>query len=137
MDLNKLFSLFNKNPEEGLEENLISYKNTPKFKLEMFSRIVLEGIHFKKQIVSFFTNSDVGLEEGDVTEVGDFMMFTRAWFWIQQFELDNPEWVEALNNCKVDNFRKALKICIKYFESSEEFEKCSFLVNIRSLIKET
>lgn len=135
MDLNKLFSLFNKDPEEELRENLITYKNTPKFKLEMFSRIILEGVHFKTKIVSFFTNSNAGLEGEELAKVGDFMMFTRAWFWISQFELDNPEWSEALNSCNIKNFQESLKICIQYFEDREEFEKCSFLVSIRSLIK--
>lgn len=137
MDLNKLFSLFNKDPEEELRENLITYKNTPKFKLEMFSRIVLEGIDFKTKIISFFSNSNTGLESEDLAEVGDFMMFNRAWFWVGQFELDNPEWSEALNSLNIRDFQEALRICIKYFEDGEEFEKCSFLVNIRSLIKES
>jgi len=135
MDLNKIFSMFSNNPEEELRENLVTYKNSPKFKLEMFTKLILNGVHFKDRMIEFFSNSNVGLERRELSDVGDFMMFTRAWFWIQQFKLDDPEWVEDLNNHSTVEFEKALKICIQYFEDEEEFEKCSFLVNVRSLIK--
>jgi|TARA_R110000787_G_scaffold30225_1_gene81278 hypothetical protein len=135
MDLDKLFSLFYKNPEEDIKENLESYKSSHKFKLEMFSRLVLEGVNFRSMIISFFIDSDIEMDKDELSEVGDFMMYNRSWFWIQQFELDDPEWCEALNNCKVDSMFSALDLCISYFESNEEYEKCSFLASIKHLIE--
>ena len=135
MDLNHLFQLFTNIPEEGIMENVESYKNTPKFKLGMFIKLVINGSHFKNKIISFFSKSDSELDKEDIDRAGEFMMFTRAWYWISQFDFDDNEWLFDLQNAAYDDILISLNLSILYFEKNEEYEKCSFLVNIRSLIE--
>ena len=58
--------------------------------------------------------------------------FTRSYFWIQECNLDNEEWTDALDHYIDDEFITCIKLCIKYFEEIEEFEKCAFLKKIQN-----
>ena len=60
----------------------------------------------------------------------------RAYYWIGEFDGDNPEWVDALNFYDPIEVTSALEFTIKYFEGIEEYEKCAFLTKIKSYLKE-
>jgi hypothetical protein len=54
-----IFSLFgfpkDNNPQnKQLEQEIEAFKTTPHFKIGMFSKLIINGFNFKKQIVSFF-----------------------------------------------------------------------------------
>lgn len=135
LDSKKLFEIFDKYPIDGIEENLNSYKNTFRFKIEMFIKVVIYGDRWKQSVVSLFTKSDVEIDVEDIDNAGEFMLYTRAWYWISQFDFDNIECVDALNELNDSSLLASLMRTIKYFEKTEEFEKCSFLANIKKLLK--
>ena len=98
---------------------------------------------WKNSVVSMFSKADVEFDVKDIDSVGDMMLYTRAWYWISQFDFDDKE---CLNDLKLfldkdsetynssDLFISLMRT-IKYFEKTEEFEKCAFLVKIRDLLK--
>lgn len=135
LDSKKLFDIFDKYPIDGVEENLNSYKNSFRFKIEMFVKIVIYGDQWKKQVISLFTKSTIGMDIEDINNAGEFMLYTRAWFWISQFDFDDEDCVKALNKLDHSSLLASIIRTIKYFEKTEEFEKCSFLVNIKKLLK--
>jgi hypothetical protein len=142
MSLNGIFALFgfpedNKNSEEAkkLKEELDSYKNTPYFKLGMFHKLIMNGTSFKKQILNFFSKADPSLDMKGVDEAGEFMMFTRAYIWIEGFKFKSKAWKEDLKKYSNDEFLVALKLSIHYFESTEEYEKCAHLKKIQVLVE--
>lgn len=135
MDLNNLFSLFNILPGDDFGEEVEEYKNTPKFKLGMFVKLLRDGSLFKKKIVSFFAKANSDLDKEDISNAGDFMMYTRAWYWISQFDFSDPEWCEEVLLIDYDELLISLNISIIYFENLEEYEKCATLVKIRSLLE--
>ena len=138
MDVDSIFGLFGfeKNHDKNLnktKEELNSFKESPQFKVGMFKKMIWNGKNFKNQILDFLKKAEefTGLE-GDVGEAGDYMMYTRSYFWIQECDLENEEWTDALDHYIDDEFITCIKLCIKYFEEIEEFEKCAFLKNIQN-----
>lgn len=139
MDLNKFFGFYNKKNstnEEDLDENLETYKKTPRFKIGMFSKLIHNGLLFKKQIITFFSSSSEAFDIDDISVAGEFMMHNRAWYWISQFDWDDEYWVSDLKDLSNEELMVALLLSVKYFEEQEEYEKCAFLKKILDFVKE-
>ena len=135
MNFKKLFEAFDKQPIDEVEGDLNAYKDTFRFKIEMFIKVVIYGERWKDSVVSLFSKSEEDLDIKDIGEVGDFMLYTRAWFWISQFDLEDEECIKDLKDLNDSSLLASIVRSIKYFESTEEFEKCSFLVKIKDLLK--
>ncbi len=135
MNLNKIFLMFGYGDEDKdskkMKEEFNLYKNTPHFKLGMFHKLILNGSNFSQQVLKFFLQADPTLDAAGIDEAGEYMMYTRAWYWISQCKLRRKEWKEALINHASDEFIVSIKLSIHYFESIEEYEKCAFLKKIQ------
>jgi hypothetical protein len=140
MALNDIFSLFGFS-EEGkedlkkVESELAMFKDTPHFKLGMFHKLIMNGTLFSKQVIKFFSKADPGLDVKGIDQAGEYMMFTRAWFWIEQVQIRKKEWKEALKQYSNEDFLVSVKLSILYFEGTEEYEKCAHLKKIQDFVK--
>tara|TARA_R110000822_G_scaffold10358_10_gene39281 strand:+ start:542 stop:970 length:429 start_codon:yes stop_codon:yes gene_type:complete len=119
------------NKIEG-ETDLGLFKETPRYKFGMFVKIVGGGEEFKKQLCVFYDKD----KTVKVDIVGEFLLYNRAWFWIDEFDKNNSEWVEAIGGYEYLEVLSALDLCIKFFEDLEEYERCSHLITIKGLLKE-
>jgi hypothetical protein len=139
MSLGGIFALFGFSDEEAedkkIKKELEEFKNTPHFKIGMFSKMILNGMNFKKQVVGFFNKADKDLDVEGINEAGDFMMFNRAWYWISECNVRKKIWKEALTRNATPELLKCIKITIKYFEEIEEYEKCSLLIKIQVFVE--
>jgi hypothetical protein len=140
MALDNIFSLFgfpDKDDEERkkLEAELDIFKETPHFKLGMFHKLIMNGNLFSKQVVKFFAKADPGLDIKGIDQAGEYMMYIRAWFWIEQVKLRKKEWKEALKQYSNEEFVVSIKLSINYFESTEEYEKCAHLKKIQDFVE--
>jgi hypothetical protein len=140
MALDNIFTLFgfpDKDDEERkkLEAELDVFKETPHFKLGMFHKLIMNGSLFSKQVLKFFAKADPGLDIKGVDQAGEYMMYTRAWFWIEQVKLRKKEWKEALKQYSSEEFIISVKLSINYFESTEEYEKCAHLKKIQDFVE--
>ena len=140
MALDNIFSLFgfpDKDDDERkkLEADLEVFKETPHFKLGMFHKLIMNGSLFSKQVVKFFAKADPGLDIKGIDQAGEYMMFIRAWFWIEQVKLRKKEWKEALKQYSNEEFVVSIKLSINYFESTEEYEKCAHLKKIQDFVE--
>jgi hypothetical protein len=137
MDLNRFFSFFNDRLDnDRLEENLTSFKKTPYFKIGVFTRLIMNGLSFKKQVIMLFENSDGNLDMRDVDLMGEFMMYQRAWYWISQLDWTDEEWLSDLRRSSNDELLTAVKLSINFFEDEEEFERCAFLKKIQDFVED-
>ena len=135
MNINNIFSLFGSNDKED-KEDLESFKDSSLFKVGMFKKMIWNGRVFRDQVLDFLKKAEIDMEIGnDLDEAGDYMMHTRAYYWIQDCNLQDEEWKKALNHYIDDEFVVCFKLCIKYFEEIEEFEKCAFLKKIQTYIE--
>ena len=132
MDLDKIFNMVE---EEEIDKDLLHFQSSPYYKISMFVKILLNGLSFQNEIVSMFERSDKDLDPDNIKEAGTFLLHTRAWYWISQFELDDEKWIKTLRSFKNDNIPLLLQKQIKYFESQEEYEKCSMLVKIQKYLE--
>ena len=139
MNLGGIFALFgfsgDENEDKDIKKELEEFKSTPHFKIGMFTKMILNGMNFKKQVVGFFSKADKGLDIAGVDEAGDFMMYNRAWYWISECNVRKKIWKEALVRNATPELVKCLKSTIKYFEEIEEYEKCSLLINIQVFVE--
>lgn len=131
----KLFEIFDKHPLNDLEENLISYKSSFKFKIEMFIKVVIYGDQWKKEVISLFDNSNADMDTNEIDRVGDFMLYTRAWYWLKQLDTTDEVCINSLKELNNPNLLVSIAKSINYFEKGEEFEKCAFLVKIKGFLK--
>jgi len=142
MALDNIFSLFgfpDKDDEDRkkIEAELDVFKETPHFKLGMFHKLIMNGSLFSKQVVKFFAKADPGLDVKGIDQAGEYMMFTRAWFWIEQVQIRKKEWKEALKQYASEEFTISIKLSINYFESTEEYEKCAHLKKIQDFVEKS
>jgi hypothetical protein len=95
----------------------------------------MNGNVFSKQVVKFFAKSDPALDLKGIDLAGEYMIYTRAWFWIEQVEFKKKEWKEAIKQYASDDFLTSIKLSINYFEGTEEYEKCAHLKKIQVLVE--
>lgn len=139
MNLNKIFLMFGYGDEDKnskkMKEEFNLYKNTPHFKLGMFHKLITNGNNFSQQVLKFFLQADPTLDAAGIDEAGEYMMYTRAWYWISQCKIRRKEWKEALIDLSSEEFIVSIKLSIHYFESIEEYEKCAFLKKIQDFLE--
>ena len=139
MGLGGIFALFGFSDDEDLDKktkkDLDDFKQTPHFRVGMFTKMILNGVNFKKQVVGFFSKADKDLDLDGISEAGDFMMYNRAWFWISECSTRKKDWKEALIHNSTPEMVFCLKSTIKYFEEIEEYEKCAFLKKIQDFVE--
>ena len=127
-------SLYSKKDElSKMEEEIEEWKDTPRYKMGMFVKLIVNGTLFRKQLSNMFEGSN----KVDIGNAGEFIMYNRAWYWIKEFNIEDPDWVESVKPYEEEEVVRACDLTISYFENLEEFEKCSLLLSIKKLFKNT
>jgi hypothetical protein len=140
MSIKGVFAVFGFPDEEDperlkLEAELEDYKESPHFKLGMFHKLIMNGHLFSKQVTKFFAKADPSLDVKGIDQAGEYMMFTRAWFWIEQVKIRSKVWKDALKQYANEEFLISIRLSISYFESTEEYEKCAHLKKIQDFVE--
>ena len=129
MDWEKVFSLFGSD-ESGssnhYEQELNDFKNSPLFKIKMFMKLIMNGMGFKKQVLSFFKKSNGEFNESEIDKAGDYMMYVRAFYWVEIINVDELGEIEW-KHLNLEDLEFCISSSISYFEKSEEYEKCAIL----------
>ena len=140
LDPNRIFGLFdalNSNTnliEDG--EGYIDIKDTPEYKIGMFTRIIMDHIQFNDRVVEFFSKASNELEREDIENAGEFVVYHRGWFYIKGIDVRNRrDWyaLEKMANLKT---LTAIDLSINYFEEREEYEKCAHLLKLSKTLEE-
>ena len=76
-----------------------------------------------------------GLDVIDVDRAGEFVVFNRAWSYIQKVDPNNLVAQEALYRFADIHLKVALELSINYFQEHEEYEKCSHLKKNLEFVK--
>jgi len=67
---------------------------------------------------------------------GEFVVYNRAWYYIQNVDVNVEEHVLAIEKYQDEYLDTALKLGINFFEEQEEYEKCALLKRILDKIQE-
>ena len=138
INLNNIFSLFSTDEElDGVNSKVqIDFSQTPIYWIGMYKKLVLNHINFNKKVVKFFKESNQELDIEDIENAGEFVVYHRAWHYIQNVNIDNEEHVIAIEKYADEYLDTALKLGISFFEQHEDYEKCALLKKILDKSKE-
>ena len=134
--LENLFNLFKPKVynDKSMEDDIIEFQNTPYYKVGMYLKLLKNGSNFKSQIIEFLASSDEDLDPESISNAGDFIMHTRAWLWISQYDENDKEWLEVFEDFREYDLEFFITLSMKYFETHEEFEKCILFKNILDIL---
>jgi hypothetical protein len=141
MNIDKIFSLFEGDEPNSLREKAqqvditLDYKNHPLFWVGMFKKLIQNHQTFNDQLLKFFDKLDEELSTVDVNKAGEFLVFNRAYEYIQKVDPDNLVTQEALFRFADIHLKVALELSINYFQEHEEYEKCAHLKKILQFVK--
>lgn len=136
-NLDKIFDLFSTNEElDGINSTVqIDFTQTPIYWIGMYKKLVLNHINFNKKVLKFFKQSNQELDLEDMKEAGEFVVYNRAWHYMQNVDIDNKEHVIALNKYSDEYLDTALKLGISFFEQQEQYERCALLKKILDTVE--
>ena len=143
VDVNKIFGLFNEdeNPKYNSDSNqdmsylLEDYKQHPMFWVGMFKKLIYNHKVFNAKILKSFKNLDGELDMNDVENAGEFIMYNRAWYWINKIDIKESLHQNALTHYADEVLLTYTKVIILYFQELEEYEKCAHLKKIQDFLE--
>lgn len=134
IDPEKIFNLFNRADEDPslqekseITDQLLALQDTPAFKIGVFKKLILNHINFNKSILSLLKRTDDEFDIDDVKNAGEFIIYTRAWVYVENLNVKDLETFESLKKGASQELITALKLAINYFQETEEYEKCAHL----------
>jgi hypothetical protein len=144
VDVNKIFGLFNnedENPKYDSGSNqdmsylLEDYKQHPMFWVGMFKKLIYNHKVFNDKVLNSFKDLDGELDMNDVENAGEFIMYNRAWYWINKIDIKESLHQNALTHYADEILLTYTKVTILYFQELEEYEKCAHLKNIQDFLE--
>ena len=132
MDLDKIFSMFSDATEATQTDytgNVESFYNHPAFYLGMFHKLINREDAITLQIIVQSLDVDEETRE-NIKEMSTFLTFSQAFGYLSALNIHTPEHLEYLLTYTNPEFEKAALKAMKYFESTEEYEKCGFIKEV-------
>lgn len=141
MDVNKIFRLFNGEEFDSLPkesqvvEAAIDFKEHPLFWVGMFKKLIQNHKVYNRSMINFFSKMDEELDLYDVESAGEFIVYNRAWFWINKIDITDTKHQDSIIHYTDDLLLTYIKFAISYFQDIEEYEKCAHLKKIQDLVE--
>ena len=144
VNVNKIFGLFDSEGEKPKSNSDINqdmsylledYKQHPMFWVGMFKKIIYNHKSFNDKILNSFKDLDSELDMNDVENAGEFIMYNRAWYWINKIDIKETLHQNALTHYADEILLTYTKVTILYFQELEEYEKCAHLKKIQDFLE--
>ena len=140
IDKNRIFQLFgNPDNENPAVNDLVNAKKdfleSPTAKLGMFTKMIYNHEVFHQKLKKFFQKEKQQYNANEAKEASSFAVFNRAWSYIRKIDTNDTKHQDALWEFNSDPLYKALDQAIAYFESTEQYERCAKLVQIKEMKK--
>jgi hypothetical protein len=138
INLDNIFSLFSPEGEIGKNNDkvFIDLTQNPIYLIGMYKKMVINYVVSSRKIVESLRILNPQLDPQDIAEAGDYMFFSKAYLYIENIDLNNPEHIEALKRLSDKDLIFTLKYGVKYFEKDEQYEKCYHLTEILKKVEE-
>ncbi len=140
MNIDDLFKLFSDEDRELSKDKLpvLDFTEHPVYWVGMFTKIIKNHNGFDSYIKQVFNKltPELEVELGKMEELGDWVTFNRAWYYIEKLDLTSEFYYEHLISSGTKDTLLALEITIAHFERFEEYEKCSHLHKIKKELQE-
>jgi hypothetical protein len=138
INLDNIFSLFSPEGEIGKDSDkvFIDLTQNPVYLIGMYKKLVINYAKSSHKIVESLRILNSQLDPQDVVEAGDYILFNKAYGYIENVTLDNSEHIKALNKLSDDDLIFTLEYGIQYFIKEEQYENCHHLTEILKKIQE-
>jgi hypothetical protein len=136
-----MFGSEDKNPKLNSDINqdmsylLEDYKQHPMFWVGMFKKLIYNHKVFNAKVLNSFKDLDSELDMNDVENAGEFIMYNRAWYWINKIDIKESLHQNALTHYADEILLTYTKVTILYFQELEEYEKCAHLKKIQDFLE--
>lgn len=130
----KIFSLF-ENTDEKSVNIYEDFMDNPYAKIGMFNKIIQNNRVFLQNLKHSLDKIKREFDEKNLEIYSRFVVFNRAFFYINQIDVENILHIDALKCYNQDMLSTNLDLAILYFETNEEYEKCAYLFKIKTLVK--
>ena len=144
MDPNNIFNLFDDEntskvaePTKKLEDKLKEFKDSPTVKIGMFTKLILNHHIFHSKLEKFLQQEEPTYDVKSTKESSEFVVYNRAWFYLNQVDLDKKEDIFAILDFNPNTLNNALESALLYFEGREEYLKCAHIFKIQQILKES
>jgi hypothetical protein len=105
------------------------------FWVGMFKKLIYNHKVFNAKILKSFKDLDSELDMNDVENAGEFIMYNRAWYWVNKIDIKEPIHQNALTHYADEILLTYTKVVILYFQELEEYEKCAHLKKIQDFLE--
>jgi hypothetical protein len=129
----KIFSLFDSPNTMDVHED---FMDSPYTKIGMFNKIIINNKIFLQKLKYSLDRIKKTYSEESINEYTAFVTFNRAFFYINQVDINNNIHVDALTCYNPEQLIYNLEQSILYFEKNEEYEKCAHLFKIKNFLEE-
>jgi len=133
INIDKIFGLFNdyENSKDISDGDYTNYKTLRSYKVKMFKKIIQNFSGFEKVVAIFMEKAypDEKPDQKEIQNIAKKVVYNRAY---QYLILLSEEELEMFYINVDDTFLKCVEESIKYFVSTEEYEKCAFLVSLKN-----
>ncbi len=135
----KIFDLFNDEKSPQIEKTLLALDNFPFTKILLFEKLISKYEEFK--ILNLELNKKNLSQIEEIKKLGEYLFFNKSFNLIYEVDIDDEDVIKYLKLYFNDkpHFLKDLITSINktlnYFISTEEYEKCAFLSNLKEKIQ--
>ena len=129
-----IFNLFQNEDTIEVYEN---FMDNPYVKIGMFNKIIRNNTVFNIKFKKFLDSVDPNYDKEYIDSSSKFITFNRAFFYIKDIDVVNPQHIDALRCHDFEGLILNLNSSISFFEEKEEYEKCGHLFKIKKLIEES
>lgn len=135
-NINRIFGLFDDGKNDTPPQEIyIDFMNTPQGKIGMFVKLIHNNIVFNHKLKQFFKQVDKEFDEQATKKSSEFTVFSRAWYYIKDIDVDQEEHLYALLKQDTIYLLSALELAVRHFENREEYEKCAHIHKIEKTVR--
>ncbi len=133
IDKDKIFDLFSSDMNEEKDLSINNLMEDPLSKIGMFTKLIQNHEVFHKKLSQFLSKESPNYNVEHTKEASTFTVYNRAWFYINQIDLNNQNHLTAVLDFKDEPFSSILGKALQYFEDTEQYERCSKLLILKKL----
>lgn len=149
MNIDNIFSLFEPANRDELSINALNqddlksrikffdeFRNHPVVWVGIFHKLISDNLQSKALLTAFKTAlPDVDIN--DIKNAGESIIYTKAYEFISNLNIERDLDLQVLKNNSSVELLTSINLAISYFEEVEEYEKCTLLFNIKSIISKS
>jgi len=137
MDIDKIFGTFDNSKEEenSSVSTFVNFQDTPVYFIGMFRKLILNHKNFHKKLQQFLKMTDAEMEDMSMEEAGEFVVYSRSWYYINKIDLTNQVHKDCLKTHSDEYLISCVKLSISFWEECEEYEKCAHLKKIQDFLE--